>query len=406
VATSTMRIEEVRTGLLARLRSRRGEIEGAMLTRVYGIAEQVESQDPEYAHGLRLAVGAALDYGLDALERSEDRAPPIPTVLLAQARLAARSGVSLDTVLRRYLAGYTLLGDFVIQEAEKGAKLKGGSLQRLLRAQAALFDRLLAAVGEEYAREESGRLLSSEQRRAERVKRLLAGELLDTSELAYEFGGHHLGAIALGPGAAEAVRAAAAARDCRLLLIPREEGIVWAWLGARRHFDAEEVEEFAAQNWPAGIALALGEPAQGLSGWQLTYRQAAAALPIARRSGNDVVRYGDVALLASMLRDNLLVTSLRELFLVPLERERDGGEVARETLRAYFAAERNVSSAAAVLGVSRQAVGRRLRTIEEHLRRPLSRCAMEMEAALRLDESASLLAPASLPPKVSLRPIR
>jgi hypothetical protein len=33
-------------------------------------------------------------------------------------RLAARKGVRLDTVLRRYLAGYTLFGDFLIEETE------------------------------------------------------------------------------------------------------------------------------------------------------------------------------------------------------------------------------------------------------------------------------------------------
>ena len=45
------------------------------------------------------------------------REAPVPVALLAQARLAARVGVSLDAVLRRYFAGYTLLGDFLIEEA-------------------------------------------------------------------------------------------------------------------------------------------------------------------------------------------------------------------------------------------------------------------------------------------------
>jgi DNA-binding PucR family transcriptional regulator len=72
------------------------------------------------------------------------------------------------------------------------------------------------------------------------------------------------------------------------------------------------------------------------------------------------------------------------LFLAPLAEERDGGAVARQTLRAYFEAERNASSAAALLEVSRQTVGSRLRAIEERIGRPLSACANELEATMRL----------------------
>lgn len=52
------------------------------------------------------------------------------------------------------------------------------------------------------------------------------------------------------------------------------------------------------------------------------------------------------------------MASLGQLYLEPLARERDGGQMARETLRAYFGAERNGASAAPVLGVSRQTVMR------------------------------------------------
>jgi DNA-binding PucR family transcriptional regulator len=87
-----------------------------------------------------------------------------------------------------------------------------------------------------------------------------------------------------------------------------------------------------------------------------------------------------------MLGDDLLTTSLRRLYLAPLSDERDGGAVLRETLRAYFAADRNGASAAAALRVTRQTVNNRLRVIEERLERPLSACATELEAALRLDD--------------------
>jgi len=383
-----MRIEEIRGGLCARLRARKGEIEQAAITRVYGISDPKETSDPEYMGGLRTAVSAALDYGIAALERSEDRVPPIPTALLSQARLAARNRVSLDTVLRRYFAGYALLGDFLVQEVENDHNLKGQELKRLLRAQATIFDRLLAAVSEEYGREVDGRFETAEQRRATRVECLLAGELIDTSDLAYDFEGCHLGAIATGPGSAEALRELATSLDRCLLLVRRREETAHAWLGARRKMDWTGLESFVSKRWPAQIALALGEPSNGLAGWRLTHRQAQAAMPIAMRGAEPPVRYADVALLASILQDDLLATSLREIYLSPLEGERDGGAVLRETLRAYFTTGRNGAAAAALLGTSRQTVTNRLQAAEDRIGRSLTAAGAEIDAALRLEELA------------------
>lgn len=339
-----------------------------------------------------MAVSAALDYGLAALERGEEHAPPLPTILLSQARLAARNRVSLDIVLRRYFAGYTLLGDFLFRVAEESG-LQGESLQQVSREQAALFDRLISAVTEEYARERKTRLGSAGRRRAERVERLLDGELLDVSAIPYDFDARHLGAIAVGPGAAEAVRELAGALDRRLLLIRRSERTVWAWFGGRQSTDPADVERSHARAPVQGVTLALGEPGWRLAGWRLTHRQARAALPIALRGSEEVARYGDVALLASMLQDDLLVTSLRELYLSPLDKERDGGEIARQTLRAYFAVGRNVSSAAGLLGVARNTVANRIRVLEEKLGRQLGSCAVELEAALRLEELREVCPP-------------
>lgn len=81
-----------------------------------------------------------------------------------------------------------------------------------------------------------------------------------------------------------------------------------------------------------------------------------------------------------------MATSLRTLYLAPLERERDNGKVARETLRAYFAASRHISSTAAALGVNRHTVASRLQAIEETLGRSLDTCAASLEAALHLHE--------------------
>jgi hypothetical protein len=383
----------IREQLATRLRARRLEIEQALMVRAYGVSEPPESAEPEYVEGLRAAVAAALDHGLAVLESGEEDAQPLPAVLLIQARLAARNGVQLGTVVRRYVAGYTMLGTYIAEEASASELVAGEVLNGLLRTQAVVFDRLVAAVSDEYTREKE----DAQQRRSEhsseaRIQRLLGGEFLDTADIPYDFDAHHLGAIASGSAATQVIHELSNALDCRLLTVHRDDGNVWAWLGSRHRIDATRLERHAStRRTPvarAKVALAVGEVARGLAGWRFTHQQARAALPIALRSPKPFVRYADVALLSSMLQDDLLVASLRELYLAPLQQERDGGKAALQTLRAYIDAERNVTSAAAALGLNRNTVANRLRGIEKRIGRPFASCGLEIEAALRIEELA------------------
>jgi PucR C-terminal helix-turn-helix domain/GGDEF-like domain len=379
-------VEEVRSALAIRLRERLPELQRAIATRIYAISDPHDVADPAYLQGLDAALAAAVEYRLAVLEMGERHAPAIPPVLLAQARLDARDGVSLDTVLRRYFAGNTLFGDFLAEEAER-AEVSSSALRRLLAVQATSADRLIAAVSEEHACEARNRPRSPAERRRECVKSLLAGELVDHSELGYDLDAHHLALMAKGEGAERLMAALASALDRRLLAVRREEEPVWAcWLGGGRHLASEEALPALRDVASDGVFMTIGEAGEGLSGWRFSHRQAKAALPIAERKGRTVLRYADVALLASIARDDLLATSLRQLYLAPLERARDGGKVARETLRAYFDAERNVSSTAAVLGVDRRTVTNRIRAIEELLDCPLRGSVADLEIALRLDE--------------------
>lgn len=376
---------KVRTALAARLRERLPELRGAVATRIYAISDPREVADPAYLHGLNEAVAAAIEYRLGVLEGGEKQAPDVPAVLLAQARLDARDGVPLDTVLRRYLAGNALFGDFLVEEAER-AEVPSSALRPLLAAQATFVDRLIAAVSEEHAKEAKNRPRSAAERRRETVKALLAGELVDRTELGYDLDAHHLAAMVKGEGTEELMRGVAERLDRRLLAVRREEEPILAcWLGGTRPLAAEEAVAALAAAVPEEVSVSLGEPAEGLAGWRFSHHQAKAALPIAERSGQAVLRYADVAVLASVARDDLLATSLRRLYLEPLARSRDGGQAARETLRAYFEAERNISSTAAALGVDRRTVRNRLRGIEDLLGRPLTGSLADLEIALRLD---------------------
>lgn len=391
-------ISEARRALANCLRMRTPELEAAMLVRMYSIHDSSETDDPEYARGLRASLRVALDYALLGIEGGEDRVPSVPVALTAQARMAARNGIGLDTVLRRYLAGYTLLTDCAIEAAEEAGSIEHSVLQKILRDHAAVLDRLLAAVSEEHGREESERTSSNEKRRAERVTRLLAGEPVDPSPLNYSLGGTHIGLVAKGPRAADLARTLADRFDKRLLRVRCDEMTVWAWLGSSAPPQPDEVAnmlENVLSLCGDTVVAALGEPGSGPTGWRLTHRQSQTALCAVDSEKLVASRYRDVALIASIQNDSLLAASLRTIYLNPLAGERH--EVLRQALKAYFAASRNVSSAAAMLGVKRHTVTKRLRIAEERLGFGISDFPLELEAALRLEdvESPSSMAPAA-----------
>jgi hypothetical protein len=378
---------DARVELVARVRIRFAELEEAIFARIRDVDSGLAGdEDPEYVLGLRAAIAAAIDHGLSGIELGEDGTRSIPPEAVAQARRAARAGVSVDTVLRRYVLGSTLLGDFLMQEADnEDFAGQGVVLREMLSAQAAVLDHLMTAITSEYMRELdlSGR--SPERRRAELVQRLLAGGRGEAAELGYELAGWHLGAIASGATAAATLSHIAVELGCQLLSVARGEDTIWGWLGGQRAVTTREIERALCDRSSSEISLAVGEPGRGVEGWRLTHRQAQAALRVALHSPRRLTLYADVALLASVLSDDVLAGSLVDIYLSPLGDPGNGGAVLRKTLRAYFASERNASSAASALGVTRHTVENRLRAIEERLGQRLRTRQAELEVALRLE---------------------
>ena len=389
-----------------RLRERREEIVRAIFARVReAVPDPAAERDVTYMEGMREAVMAALDYGLDGIARIGSdartgsdgviagepwRSVPIPTQALAQARRSARGGVSVEATLQRYFVGHALLWDCVLEEADRVGP-ESRTLREMSRAQSALLERLTAAIAREHDEERKRMGRSREQLMAERVRALLAGrgegigQGSGELEPGYDLDGAHVGAIARGAGAHEALRRLALELDRRLLSVAQGEGTVWAWLGGRRAPAMCELEH-AAGGLTLEVVLAVGEPALGVDGFRSTHEQAQAALAVALRRPRALTRYAEVALVASALKDELLARTLIEVYLAPLEDSRGGGPVLRETLRAYLTTELSVSSAAAALGVDRKTVSSRLRTIEERLGRSLHPCPAELTVALLLEE--------------------
>src|SRR5580698_1806296 len=128
-----------------RLRARQDEIVDAVFARVRAaVPDATDDPESEYVLGLRVAVAAAVEFGLRGLERDDGAPAEIPAEAVAQARLAARSGVSLEAVLRRYIAGHALLWEYVMGEADRLERSgRASGLREMSRAQAALLDRLV-----------------------------------------------------------------------------------------------------------------------------------------------------------------------------------------------------------------------------------------------------------------------
>jgi hypothetical protein len=377
--------DDSRSRLLAGIRSRRQEIEKAVLGRVHAIGPG-GSGDPEYLDGLRLATEAAIDHTIQALEDRLGPDLPVPSPLLSQARLAARRRVPLDVILRRYLAGSAVLGDFLMEEAERQT-VSAGTARRVLRLQATTTDQAVAVIGATYLTEATAiRPRSNDERRAELVGRLLDGELIDPAPLNYAFDRWHLAIVIRGLAEARDIDDVIAVFDVSRLAIAPAKDSLWLWLGARDRLDPRRIEDAVKSRLPGDDCIAIGEPAEGQTGWRLTHEQAQAALTVAIRRSGATVRYADVALLATAVQDDLLATSLHRLYMDPLAEERDGGALLRNTLRAYFAAEQNISSAGAVLGVDRRTVSSRLRAIEARIDSSLDKCAGDLQVALKLEE--------------------
>jgi hypothetical protein len=380
-------LPEARRVIGERLRARKDEIEQELLASV-GAFSQDESVDPEYAVGLRDSVPIALEYGIECIESSERGAPLLPTSLYGQARLAARNGVKLNTVLQRYISGYSLLDGFLEEAAVAEGVIGSPAYKEIRRVSSILIGRLVTDIGDQY-QDEVGKLATSpESAQIRQIRELLEGERVDTTQFNYDFGGFHIGLVARGPDSATAIRGLAQALDCVPLIVDPPDSPLWAWLGRRAPPDISRVEKLISKRWPSKSSIAIGEIGGNLAGWRLSHHQAKAGFVLNAKRNSCFFRYGDDPLLATLISNPLLAESFRQMYISPLMAVSDGAKF-RETLRAFFAANRNRASAAVVLGVKRQTVAYRLKRAEKVIGYTVAERAAEIGVALRLDELKS-----------------
>ncbi len=381
-----------RAQLLARVRAPWAQLVGEIVGALPPLpAGSPAADDAEYLAGLTAAVGTALEYAIDGIERGGGHPASVPPSLVAQAHRAARAGLRAETLVRRYLAGSTLLADRIVREAENSEpSCPSVVLREVLALQAALLDVLIAVASTEHALELERLARSPQRRRTQCIQEILAGAShIKSADLDYELDGWHIGLIATGRDALEALRSLATRLKLRMLWVPRGEETLWAWVGAGQPLSTAELEQLVCgEGRSEGVLLTVGEPSVGLEGFRLTHRQAQAALHVALCTGRPLTRYADVALLACVLRDQALAGSIVEIYLSPLGPANNGGATLRQTLRAYLDARGNASSAASALGVARHTVENRLRQIEAKLGQRLRTHQTELDVALRLEALA------------------
>lgn len=365
---------------------RAGEIGEAVLDRLHASDTKEPVRDLEYLQGLTAAVRSGVEYGIEVIAVGDERAGPAPLPLLMQARLAARHRIPLQLMIRRYMSAKLIVSQFVIAEAATIEDLPPAALGAVLSAQECAFERLVAAASDEFEREVAAPEITRAGRLAERVRRLLDGEAVDPSPLEYDLSVNHLALVARSAEVTPLLRKLSGESNALLLAVTPGPEETWAWLGARRPLDANRVVAWIEKHWPASVQLGIGEPGEERRGWRRSHGQAREAVGLSRAGGRSAVRYRDVALAAAAAKDPLLLSSLWELYLLPLGEEKDGDPQLRRTLRAYFASARNGSCAAVALGISRQTVGNHLRNVEECIGLPLAQCGDALATALCLEE--------------------
>jgi len=339
----------------------------------------------------RTEVAAFLPESLDRQLRAfaADKLPPAAPADEAEvARAVARAG-ELGALLNTYRSAqavlwetwFGLVEDSELAVADRRALLSRGS-DFFFRYADLLADHVAAIYQSELERSSQ----SGENRRFLAIRSVLEGNSPDPSSSALEFDldQHHLGLLAWGEGADDAVRQLAASLERPYLLTGPTNEAWWAWISGVRPFDIDEehaVERFLP---PPETLVAVGQPAFGEQGFRATHRQAQRAQWASRLAEQSLVRYADVAAesLACENSEEAQLFVARELR--GIEDDSAASQRIRDTLLAYFESEHNAASAAARLGVHQQTIANRLRAVEERLGRSVGARRLELELALRL----------------------
>ena len=171
---------------------------------------------------------------------------------------------------------------------------------------------------------------------------------------------------------------------------PRGSLVVSAWLSGRRELPFEELRsavDSCAGELPAGVRVALGDPASGLPGFRQTHLDAAHARRFASLVGptaGQVVHFRKVAVAALTSVDRDLAVSFVHRVLGPLADPDESTYRVAMTLAVFLDENRSRSRAADRLVVHPNTVSYRVRQAEVILGRSIDVDSVELQVALAL----------------------
>jgi len=323
---------------------------------------------PEIAAAAEASSRGSLRAVLSALQArgAPHQVPPEP---LREARLCARLGIPVDDLLQTYRVAHEQILGIAIEVFERApatAEDRAEALRAVARSLYGYLDLVSTEIPKAYAAAGAARgdrLLAD-------VRRVLAGDRDELEAAAYDLRAAHVGVVAWGPAAAEALSGAVAEDG---VVVEVGEEVAWAWTRRATTLPTP----------PPGVRFALGNAARGAHGFRRTHAEALRAQAVAVRTRAQVARYADVAVEWLAVTDPAAARGFVEAELGELAAGGAREARMRETLAAYLGAGQSRAAAAAALGVADRTVAYRIRTAEERLGRPVYARATELAIALR-----------------------
>jgi PucR C-terminal helix-turn-helix domain/GGDEF-like domain len=320
------------------------------------------------------------------LKRGPDAATMAPPPFaVGEATWAAQLGISLESLLQTFRVCHRQKLDEVMEEAEAripDTDVRSAAIRRAHRWLFTYFDWITPVVTEAYQRERDAQFRGRERRKRQFVRRLLDGDAVDERELGYRIEQEHIGIVAWGAHAEQALSALAHATGGSVLVTTGSDNAAWGWIGAR----AIQLRgtETIADLLPSDTYVALGAPGEGLDGFRATHRQALEARRVGRLLEARVTRFEEVEFVALTTQNLQMARDFVDRQLGPLAADDERSALLRETLRAYFDAGLNAAAACAPLKVNDRTVAYRIRNIEDRLGGPILGRQDELSLALRL----------------------
>jgi len=356
--------------------------------------------DPALRSYLDASTHALLDSFFRTIAEDPMASIDIPPAVLGLARTMAIRNHDVGPLLRAYRVGQRLAWRellVIVSDQIEDADLRLETMTFLFDRMSNELERIVDESVAVFTEERDRWLTGAMARKADTVQALLRGDVVDRDE-ATRVLGHRLSRHQLGlllwldesvPDAEPmrrletAAQLAAEALGCPPpLTLPEGSDSLSAWLNVPHDADPGRLDQATG----TGLRIAAGVAAYGVEGFRISHQQALLARRVAQASDTPapVTRYADVEVVSAFLADPASMRELVARELGGLAVPDDTTRKLRETALALFRAGGSARDAARSLGVHKNTVLYRLRSIEEVLGGPLGSRRLPLEVALQI----------------------